>query len=280
MIIRSLLIFVTFLSLLSCSKNQEIYEPTKKSNPYVLYKEGLDAFDRNDFFFANKKFSEAELNFSVVESAAKASIMSGFSLYMMNFYSEALENLERFKKTYASDENIIYAHYLEAVIYYEQITDEKKDLEPLIKSDKKIDYFLKRYPNTDYAIDLKFKKDLIQNQLAAKELFVAKYYVTTQKWIPAINRLKVIVEKYNKTVFIEEALHRLVEIHYYLGLENEAKKYAKILGYNYNSSRWFEQSYKILNKDYNLKKELTKKKVKNTEEKDKNFLKKIVDMIR
>ena len=130
MIIRSLLIFVTFLSLLSCSKNQEIYEPTKKSNPYVLYKEGLDAFDRNDFFFANKKFSEAELNFSVVESAAKASIMSGFSLYMMNFYSEALENLERFKKTYASDENIIYAHYLEAVIYYEQITDEK-DLEPL-----------------------------------------------------------------------------------------------------------------------------------------------------
>ena len=200
--------------------------------------------------------------------------MSGFSLYMMNFYSEALENLERFKKTYASDENIIYAHYLEAVIYYEQITDEKKDLEPLIKSDKKIDYFLKRYPNTDYAIDLKFKKDLIQNQLAAKELFVAKYYVTTQKWIPAINRLKVIVEKYNKTVFIEEALHRLVEIHYYLGLENEAKKYAKILGYNYNSSRWFEQSYKILNKDYNLKKELTKKKVKNTEEKDKNFLKK------
>ena len=147
------------------------------------------------FFFANKKFSEAELNFSVVRSAAKASIMSGFSLYMMNFYSEALENLERFKKTYASDENIIYAHYLEAVIYYEQITDEKKDLEPLIKSDKKIDYFLKRYPNTDYAIDLKFKKDLIQNQLAAKELFVAKYYVTTQKWIPAINRLKVIVRK-------------------------------------------------------------------------------------
>ena len=118
---------------------------------------------------------------------------------------------------------------------------------------------------------MKFKKDLIQNQLAAKELFVAKYYVTTQKWIPAINRLKVIVEKYNKTVFIEEALHRLVEIHYYLGLENEAKKYAKILGYNYNSSRWFEQSYKILNKDYNLKKELTKKRSKTQKKKIKIF---------
>ena len=89
--------------------------------------------------------------------------------------------------------------------------------------------------------------------MAAKELFVAKYYISTQKWVPAISRLKIIIKNFNETVFVEEALHRLVEIHYHLGLESEAKKYAKILGYNYNSSEWFKQSYKILNKDYNIK---------------------------
>ena len=244
---------IFFLIVLSaCSKNQEeiIYQPLEQTNPYELYKEGLAAFERNDFFFSNKKFSEAELNFEEAEFAAKSAIMSIFSLYGLNFYEEANENLNRYFKTYPGDKNIIYAHFLQAVIYFEQISDEKKDLKPLLQANKKIDFFLKNYPNTEYAIDLKFKKDLIQNQIAAKELFVAKYYISIKKWVPAIQRLKIIVNKYDKTIFIEEALHRLVEIHYHLGLENEAKKYANILGYNYNSSEWFEQSYKILNKNY------------------------------
>ena len=136
---------------------------------------------------------------------------------------------------------------------------------------------MQKYPGSDYAIDLKFKKDLIQNQLAAKELFIAKYYISTQKWVPAINRLKIIIDKYDNTIFIEEALHRLVEIHYHIGLEEEAKKYAKILGYNYNSSEWFQQSYKILNKDYKF----TKLKTNNIEQKkDKSFFKKIIEKIK
>ena len=109
-------------------------------------------------------------------------------------------------------------------------------------------------------MDLKFKKDLIQNQLAAKELYVAKYYISTQKWVPAINRLKNIIHKFDKTIFIEEALHRLVEIHYHIGLDNEAKNMQNILGYNYNSSEWFEQSYKILNKNYEIRNSYYKKK--------------------
>ena len=149
----------------------------------------------------------------------------------------------------------------------------KKDLKPLIDADQKIDFFIKKYPNTDYAIDLKFKKDLIQNQLAAKELFVAKYYISLQKWIPAINRLKIITEKYDKTIFIEEALHRLVEIHHYLGLLEEANKYANILGYNYNSSDWFKKSYKVLNKEYKIKKKIV---VKNED----SFFKKILQKIK
>ena len=273
MFFRLLLTLIFVVTLNCCSKKEGVYQPSDKENPYSLYKEGLEAFDKNDFFFAHKKFSQAEINFEIIELAAKSSIMSSFSLYGINFYDEALDNLERYIKTYPSDKNIIYAYYLVAVIHFEQIGDEKKDLKPLLEANKKINSFLQKYPGSDYAIDLKFKKDLIQNQLAAKELFIAKYYISTQKWVPAINRLKIIIDKYDNTIFIEEALHRLVEIHYHIGLEEEAKKYAKILGYNYNSSEWFEQSYKILNRNYSIPKKIELKK-------DENFLKKILNKIK
>ena len=271
-----LIIILSFL-FLSCSKEYAVYEPIKKESPYVLYKEGLDAFERNDYFFASKKFSQAELNFDNIELAAKSAIMSSFSLYGINFYDEAEENLSRYLKTYPSDKHVIYANYLLAVIYFEQISDEKKDLQPLLDANKQIDFFLETYPQSDYAFDLSFKKDLIINQLAAKELFVAKYYISVQKWIPAINRLKRIVNEYDKTIFIEEALHRLVEIHYHIGLKEEAGKYANILGYNYNSSEWYKQSYKILNKDYKIQ----NSKVENIETKQqKSLIQKIIKMIK
>ena len=274
MIIRLTLVIIFSFLVLSCSKDKKIvYEPSLKVDAFAIYKEGLEAFELNDFFYASKKFSEAELNFENIDLAAKSAIMSSFSLYGINFYTEALENLNRYLKKYPADRNVIYAHYLIAIIYFEQISDEKKDLKPLIKADNKIDFFLKSYPNSEYAMDLRFKKDLIQNQLAAKELFVARFYISTKKWVPAINRLKVIVKDYDQTIFIEEALHRLVEINFHLGLEEEAKKYANILGYNYNSSEWFEQSYKILNKDYKIK-NVSKSK------KEKGFIKKILKKIR
>ena len=269
---RIFLVLTLVLTIISCTKDEIIYDESKNIDPYNSYKEGLDAFKQNDFFYANKKFSEAELNFDKVDFAAKSAIMSSFSLYGINFYRDAVDNLERYLKAYPADKHVMYAHYLMAIIYFEQIVDETKDLKPLIKANEKIDFFLKEFPNSDYAIDLKFKKDLIQSQLAAKELYIARYYISTQKWIPAINRLKIIMKNYDETIFIEEALHRLVEIHYYLGLENEAKKYVKILGYNYNSSKWFEQSYKILNKEYEIKKITLKK--------EKNFMKKIFNIFK
>ena len=276
MLSRIFIFFTLFLFIYSCSKDEQIYQPSTLIDPYELYKDGMDAFENNDFFFASKKFSEAELNFKEVDLAAKSAIMSSFSLYGINFYDEATENLERYLKKYPSDKNVIYAKYLLAIISFEQISDEKKDLKPLIEADNKINEFIANYPDSDYAIDLKFKKDLIQNQMAAKELFVAKYYISTQKWVPAISRLKIIIKNFNETVFVEEALHRLVEIHYHLGLKSEAKKYAKILGYNYNSSEWFKQSYKILNKDYNINNmnsDIQKKK-------EDGLLKKIIKMIK
>ncbi len=272
MLFRCLIIF--FLVLNSCTnKDDAVYKPTDLLDPYKSYKEGLKAFEENAFFLANKKFSEAELNFENPDLAAKSAIMSSFALYGINFYGEAEENLVRYLKTYPADKYKIYAHYLLAIIYFEQISDEKKDLEPLLKADRKINFFLKNFPESEYAIDLRFKKDLIQNQLSAKELYIAKYYMSVQKWIPAINRLKNILEKYDKTIFVEEALHRLVELHYHIGLEEEARKYASILGYNYNSSEWFQESYKILNKNYEIKKI-------GSLEKDSSLLDKIIELIK
>ena len=275
---RIILILSLTVFTYSCSKDKLSYEASSKINPYEVYKEALEAFDNNDFFYANKKFSEAELNFKDIDLAAKSAIMASFSLYGINFYAESIENLERYLKTYPSDKNIVYAHYLIAISYFEQISDEKKDLEPLLNAQEKIDFFINKYPDSDYTIDLKFKRNLIINQLAAKELFVARYYISVQKWVPAISRLKVIVNDYDETIFVEEALHRLIEVHYHIGLEDEAKKYANILGYNYNSSEWFQQSYKILNKEYKVR--INKNKARTIGKEEKNLFKKIIDMIK
>jgi len=251
-IISSLLLIIL---LVSCSKKEpEINIPADQDKSFEIYKEAVEAMNRGDYFYASKKFSEAEPILPRIEFSAKASLMSSYCLYLINFYPEATANLERFINQYPADKNVAYAHYLIAIVLYEQILDEKKDINPLIQSKEKIEFFLKNFPDTEYALDLKFKMDLINNQLAAKEMYVAKYYIATQKWIPAINRLKIIVEDFSETVFIEEALHRLVEVYYTVGLENEAKAAAAILGYNYNSSEWYAQSYKVLNKTYRIPK--------------------------
>ena len=262
---KIIIILIISLSLQACSKNKKVeYDlESKKIDPYKLYQEGFNAFEQGDYFFANKKFSEAELNFEIVEYAAKSSIMSSYSLYGINFYDEALENLDRFIKKYPGDINIIYAHYLNAIIYYEQISDEKKDLNPLLLSKEKFKIVIDNYPNTDFAQDSKFKIDLINDILASKEMHIGIYYLKNKKWIAAINRFKYVVENYQTTIYIEEALHRLVETNYKIGLEDEAEKYANVLGYNYQSSEWYEKSYKLFNQDYKTVKKKKQNKKKN-----------------
>ena len=254
------LILIIFLTL-SCSKKEpELNIPADQEESFKIYKEAVFQMNNGDFFYAAKKFSEAESILPTIEFAAKASLMSSYCLYIINLYPEAQANLEIYIKKYPTNKNIAYAHYLIAITLYEQILDEKKDINPLIKSKEKIIFFLKNFSDTEYALDLKFKLDLINNQLAAKEMYVAKYYIATQKWIPAINRLKAIVKDFSSTVFVEEALHRLVEVYYKMGLIEEANAAAAILGYNYNSSEWYAQSYKILNKSYKISKKSKKKK--------------------
>ncbi len=256
-----ILILSAFL-LFSCGKkNKEeiISETDNEEIGKILYAEGVEALKEGDAFYAGKKFREAETLLSQYAWASKASLMASYADYSRSSYSSAIFGLEKHISSYPADKNIDYAHYLIAICYYEQILDEKKDLEPLLKAKEKFEFIMKNYPNTDYGTDARFKIDLIIDQLAAKEMSVARFYMKTEKWIPALNRLKVVVDQYDRTVFVEEALHRLVEIYYRLGLEDEAKQAASILGYNYQSGDWYKRSYKVFNKKYKSKRIKEKK---------------------
>ena len=255
--LKIFLIFLLSVFLLfSCSKkNVEIASKlTEEEFVVSLYAEAVEALKRGDAYYAGKKFKEAESLLPQSEWAAKSSLMASYADYSRNSYSDSIFGLERHITNYPADKNIPYAHYLMAMCYYERILDEKKDLGPLKDAKKKFEFIMWNFPEPDYATDASFKLDLIIDQMAAKEMSIARFYMKTEKWIPAINRLKNVVEQYDRTVFIEEALHRLVEVYYKIGLEHEAKQAAAILGYNYRSSQWYERSYKVFNKKYKIRK--------------------------
>ena len=238
----------------SCSKKEEKISIIKEKEINLqmidAYKEGIKAFEEGDVLFAAKKFNEAEILFPQSVWAPRSVLMAAYSYYSQNYYYDAISELERFIKKYPKHERSNYAHFLLAICYYEQIVDEKKDLEPLLNAEKEFKFVIKNYPDSDFALDSKYKLDLIKDILASKEVFLGRYYMKKEKWIAAINRFKHVVEHYDQTVYIEEAIHRLVEIHYRLGLIDEAKKYASLLGYNYQSSKWYEATYIIFNRDY------------------------------
>lgn len=264
--IKPISLIIIILLFYSCSTEEKkistIKELDQNQELITTYNEAYKALELGDPYFAAQKFSEAELLYPQSEWAAKSALMASYSYYMQNFYPEALSNLERYLKTYPSDANIAYAHYLMAICYYETIEDEKRDIAPLLNARSKFNYILENYPNTDFALDSKFKLDLINDVLAAKEMYLGRHYVKKTKWIAAINRFKTVIDDYDQSIFAEEALHRLVEIYYKLGLIEESEKYASVLGYNYLSSEWYKKTYKIFNQDYDSKavKTLTKDK--------------------
>lgn len=265
--LSKLIILLSIFILNGCSKNDKeislIKEINQEDEMIQAYKEGVKALDENDTFFAAKKFLEAELLYPQSEWASKSSLMASYAYYIESNYSEALYNLERFLKTYPKDPRIDYVHYLIGLSYYENIEGEKKDIKPLIEAKNKFKFVIQNYPNTDFALDSKFKIDLINDVLASKEMYLGRHYIKKEKWVAAINRFKIVLNDYDTTIYTEEAIHRLVEIHYKIGLEGEAKKYASLLGYNYLSSEWYKKTYSILNKEYKtIKVENEKKSLK------------------
>ncbi len=263
---KKFIILFILLVFSACSKEEKEISLIKKSKQdleiAVAFEEGYEALEKGDPYFAAKKFLEAELLFPQSEWASRSALLASYSFYMQNFYPEALTNLERFLKTYPSDKDIPYAHYLIAMCYYETIEDEKRDSSPLINAKKKFIFVVENYPETDFALDAKFKLDLINDILASKEMYLGRHYLKKGKWIASINRFKNVVNDYDQTIFVEEALHRLVEINYKLGLIEESQKYASVLGYNYLSSDWYKKSYKVFNQNYSIKKNKLVKKDK------------------
>ena len=270
--LSKLIILLAILILTSCANNEEISlikEINQEAEMVQAYKDGVEALEKNDTFFAANKFLEAELLYPQSEWASKSSLMASYAYYIENNYSQAIYNLERFLKTYPKDKRLDYAYYLMGLCYYENIEGEKRDLKPLIEAKKKFTFVIKNYSNTDFALDSKFKIGLINDVLASKEMYLGRHYIKKEKWVAAINRFKNILNDYDTTIYAEEAIHRLVEIHYKIGLEGEAKKYASLLGYNYLSSEWYKKTYSIFNKEYEVGK--IKKEKKSLKEKFKKL---------
>ena len=253
---------IIFFFIISCSGKEEKVSVLKEKNLETqmieVYKEAMAEFERGDVIYAGKKFSEAELLYPQSIWAPRAVLMSAYGYFSQGYYKDAINDLERFIFKYKNHSQTDYAYYLLALCHYDQIVDEKKDFNEILKAKKYFEIVIDEFPDTEYALDSKFKLELIVEISASKEMYLARYYVQREKWIPAINRFKKVVNDYDTTIYVEEALHRLVELHYKLGLISEAEKYAYLLGYNYQSSKWYEASYKMLGQNYEKDKVLTK----------------------
>ena len=264
------LFIILIVTLVSCAKKEEFKESIIKEKSLDLqvleaYQEGMKNLESGDVIYAAKKFNEAEILFPQSDWAPKSALMAAYSYYTQDYYADTIAELERFLRVYPLSKNLDYVYYLLGVSYYEQIVDEKKDLQSIIKAKKYFEILIQNYPNTNYSLDAEFKIELVNDTLAAKEMYIGRYYFDKKKWIPAINRFKTVIDNYDTTLYAEEALHRLVEVHYILGLKDEAKKYANLLGYNYQSSIWYEKTYSIFDKKYeeNIKKRKKEKTKKN-----------------
>tara|TARA_B100000902_G_C27253339_1_gene886474 strand:+ start:329 stop:1195 length:867 start_codon:yes stop_codon:yes gene_type:complete len=269
--IKIILLVFLILTQFCCSKKEKvsiIQNEDLETQMITLYEEAYDEFLNGDILYAAKKFNEAELIFPQSKWAPIAALMTAYVYYSDDYYGDAIYNLERYLKVYPNHKDKSYGHFLLAMCYYENIIDEKRDLGPLLKAKKEFEFVIDNFPSTEFASDAKFKIELINDRLAGKEMYIGRHYLKSQKWIPAINRFKNVLNNYETTVYVEEAIHRLAEVHYIIGLENEAKKYASLLGYNYGSSKWYKASYKIFNKDYDLEeKEIFSKANKNKDKK-------------
>ncbi len=266
--LKNFLILFLIIILSSCAKDKIkksiINEESLNTQVLEAYKEGMKSLEQGDVLFAAKKFNEVEILYPQSQWAPKSSIMAAYAYYSEDYYDDAISELERLIRVYPKFKHMDYVYYLLGISHYEQIVDEKKDLQSLINAKKNFDYLIKNYPMSEYALDAGFKNNLIDDILAAKQIYIGRYYLERKKWIAAINRFRVVVDEYDTTIYTEEALHRLVEIYYIIGLPDEAEKYANLLGYNYKSSKWYEKSYIIFDKEYEQNIERIKK------EKDKN----------
>lgn len=227
----------------ACSDKKEDYveRPVEE-----LYNEAMDLIDKNEYFRGAKAFEEVERQHPYSVWATKAQLMGAYALYERNKYDEAIIGLDRFIQLHPSNKDVAYAYYLKGLCFYEQITDVARDQKTTELALKTLQEVVDRFPGSSFARDAKLKVDLARDHMGGKEMAVGRYYLKQKQYLAAMNRFKVVVEQFQTTTHVPEALHRMVEIYLILGLEDDAKRIAAVLGHNYPGSDWYEDTFSIV----------------------------------
>jgi len=212
----------------------------------TLYNNGVDALNARRFSTAGDQFAAVEQNYPYSSWAVNAQLMSGYSSYLQNKYTDAIATLDRFIQLHPAHRDIAYAYYLRALCYYEQIADIQRDQKGAEQAMNALQEVVNRFPDTTYARDAQLKVDLCRDHLAGKEMEIGRYYEKQHLYEAAIGRFQRVVDDFQTTNHVPEALHRLTEIYLFLGLKDQARKTAAVLGYNYPGSQWYEDSYSQL----------------------------------
>lgn len=248
-IIPKKLLLLSCLILVACSGSDEVSEEEAAVNnksAAELYNDARTQLEAKEYKDAIANFEEVERQFPYSDLSIRAQVMSGYTSYKQGEYDTAIATLQRFTRMHPADSSVPYAYYLMALCYYEQISDVGRDQKMTEDALRALTEVVRRFPNTDYAKDAKLKLDLTYDHLAGKEMQIGRYYLSRDEHLAAINRFKAVVENYQTTTHVPEALHRLVETYLIIGVEEEAKRYAAVLGENFPSSRWYKDSYTLL----------------------------------
>ena len=242
--IRKSLIMGAALLLVGCESNTEIDESERPVD--VLYNDAQDAFDDGRYSAAVLLFNEVERQHPYSRWASRALLMAGYTAYIDNEYEDALAALERFIQLHPGHDDIAYAYYLRALCHYEQITDIQRDQSFAEDARATLQEVVSRFPESDYARDARLKIDLTNDHLAGKHMEVGRYYLDRGEHLAAINRFRQVIEAYQTTTHVPEALHRLTESYLALGVVPEARAAAAVLGHNFPGSEWYQDSYSLL----------------------------------
>lgn len=225
---------------------------SEKKDDYVerpveeLYNEAMDAAENNEFYKAAKAFEEVERQHPYSVWATKAQLMAAYALYERNKYDDAIVQLDRFIQLHPGNKDAVYAYYLKGLCYYEQITDVRRDQKMTEQAMKTLQEVIDRFPTSGYAKDARLKVDLARDHLAGKEMAIGRYYQVNGEYLAALNRFKAVIENYQTTTHVPEALHRMVEIYTALGMKQEAEKTAAVLGYNFPGNEWYQDTYSLV----------------------------------
>ncbi|HTH15465.1 MAG TPA: outer membrane protein assembly factor BamD [Magnetospirillum sp.] len=230
-------------ALTACSEKKDDYveRPVEE-----LYNEAMDLIDKNEYLKASKAFEEVERQHPYSAWATKAQLMAGYALYERNKYDDAIVQLDRFIQLHPGNKDAPYAYYLKGLCYYEQNTDVRRDQKMTEQAMKSLQEIIDRFPASTYAKDARLKVDLARDHMAGKEMAIGRYYQSKGQWLAALNRFKAVVDNFQTTTHVPEALHRMVEIYLTLGLNDEAKHTAAMLGHNFPGSEWYEDTYSLV----------------------------------